>query len=74
MALESYSKDKTCKLILETYPEGVYVYVFEGDEKSPSKDHLQNTLDIAKKQAYEDYNVEPETWNEISNICLHGKH
>lgn len=74
MALEAFSKDQTNRVVLEEYPEGVYVYVFRKDENSPSRDHLQDTIEIAKRQAYEDYGVVPETWKETPNLCLHGEH
>jgi hypothetical protein len=51
-------------IIEEDNPEvGFYLYVYE-DEKC-IRDYLQNTLEIAKRCAFEDYLVPLNIWREI---------
>ncbi len=45
---------------------GAYIYVWMSAESTfPEKDHLQDTLDIAKKQCAEDYGIPITAWREV---------
>ena len=47
--------------IEEDAPEvGVYLYVFEGDRCT--HDYLQNSIELCKEFAFEDFNVPMDSW------------
>ena len=51
-------------VIEEDLPEvGAYLYVYDND--SCIKDYLQDSIDICKKIALEDYQVPLDSWKEI---------
>ncbi|MGL1935432.1 MAG: hypothetical protein OCD01_10440 [Fibrobacterales bacterium] len=54
-------------IIEEDVPEvGWYLYVYENEVCV--KDHLQDSLEIAQHQAFEDYGVPVASWIEASSI------
>ncbi len=48
--------------ITQDLKAGYYLWVYKTDE---TMDHLQDTLSIAKEQAYEDFGVPEDTWIKI---------
>ena len=63
------------RVVLEQYPEGVYVYVFERpDSRFPEWDHLQDDWDMAKRACAQDYGIALDVWKEIPDTSLHGPH
>ncbi len=60
--LETSHNGKVFK-IEEDYPEvGVYLYVYEGGQCV--KDYLQNSIEICKDLAFEDFGVPLYSWKE----------
>ncbi len=54
-------------LIREDKPEvGAYMYITKNGKGF--RDELQNNIDICKEQAYEDYGVPLNAWQELSPI------
>jgi hypothetical protein len=54
-------------VIEEDFPEvGWYLYVYKGTKGVA--DHLQDSLDIIKSQAFEDYGVPIDSWYEIDSV------
>lgn len=49
---------------VEQWPEGFYLFVFRGDETAPFRDELQDSLDLVKAGAAEDYQVPLDSWRE----------
>jgi hypothetical protein len=76
MALQAIiNKENVYKIILEEYPEGVYVLVYAcagDDDQSPSQDHLQDNWDMAKRSARERYGVLDDQWEEIPDTFFNG--
>lgn len=63
------------RIVLEQYPEGVYVYVwFREDGPGPERDYLQDTVEQAKGFCTRNYGVDSESWKPIPDTCLHGPH
>ncbi len=53
-------------LRIEVEDVGAYLFVWETPQSaSPEKDYLQDTLEIAKEQAEEDYRVPVSAWREV---------
>jgi hypothetical protein len=67
MALEAIlGKPSVFRIVLEAYPEGVYVLVFEAQESQwPCQDHLQDDRELAKLHAREEFGVSEDMWREI---------
>ncbi|MEZ6235467.1 MAG: hypothetical protein R3B68_14870 [Phycisphaerales bacterium] len=71
MALEAtLNRDGIERLVLEAYPEGVYVLAFRPGEPGPFQDHLQDNWALAKQQALLDYGVKPEDFREIPDLRI----
>lgn len=52
-------------IIREDTKAGFYLHVYEnGIDKY---DHLQDTLEIAKKQAFEDFGVPYDAWKQVED-------
>jgi hypothetical protein len=51
-------------VIEEDEAAGFYIYAFEGERCT--HDHLQDTLEIAKKCALEEFGVPAEAWHEAT--------
>src|SRR6476659_2675600 len=62
MAYEAYPKSSTAfRVVLESYPEGVYVFVFQSEASAFTEtDMLQDTLEMAKLACEQDFGVKPE--------------
>lgn len=77
MALEAIIKQKNAyRIVLEEYPEGVYVLVYDSADASndgPCQDHLQDNWGIAKLQAREDYGITEDQWKEVPDTFFNGK-
>jgi hypothetical protein len=76
MALEAIINRKDAyRIVLEEYPEGVYVLVYEsadvGDD-SPCEDHLQPTWEVAKRSALRRFGVTDDQWKEIPDTRFNG--
>lgn len=52
-------------LIDEDGNVGFYLYVYNDGDERCIRDHLQDTLEIAKRQALEDYEVPEDAWKQI---------
>ena len=51
-------------LIEEDFPEvGAYMYISKGGKGF--RDELQNNVNICKEQAYEEYGVPSDAWEEV---------
>ena len=76
MALEAIiNRPGAYRIVLEEYPEGVYVLVYESPDvgtDSPCQDHLQDNWEIAKRQAREDFGVSDDQWKEIADTRFNG--
>ena len=74
MALEAIVNRKdTYRIVLEEYPEGVYVLVYDAPESQwPCQDHLQNDWAMAKRAALQDYGITEDRWTEIPNTRFNG--
>lgn len=61
-------------VILEEYCEGVYVLVFAtADESSPSQDHLQNDMAMAKRACEQDFHITESMWKTIPDTGIMGE-
>ena len=74
MALERIiTKPGAYRVVLEEYPEGVYVLVYETPESQwPYRDHLQDDWPMAKRAALQDYGITEEMWKEIPDTKFNG--
>jgi hypothetical protein len=76
MALEAIvNLDGAYRIVLEEYPEGVYVLVYQSPDDpadSPCQDHLQDNWAIAKRAAQEDYGIRDHQWREIPDTRFNG--
>ena len=74
MALQAIiQREGVHRVILEEYPEGVYVLVYDTAEAvAPCQDHLQDNWQIAKRAAREDYGIEDWMWNEVPDTRFNG--
>lgn len=63
------------RVILEEYPEGVYVLVYDtakAKDDSPCQDHLQDNWTIAKQQGLEDYGITEKQWEQVPDTMFNG--
>ena len=61
------------KVILERYPEGVYVLLYDQPNNEETiRDDLQDNWEMAKRFALRKYGVTEEMWMEVPNIGFHG--
>lgn len=76
MALQAIvHRDGVYRVVLEEYPEGVYVLVYDTPElpdDSPCEDHLQNDWPMAKRAASHDYAITDDQWREIPDTKFNG--
>jgi hypothetical protein len=74
MALEAIiNKPGACRVVLEEYPEGVYVLVYETSESQwPYRDNLQNDWAMAKRSALHRHGIIEEMWREIPDTKFNG--
>ena len=74
MALEAIvNRDGVFRVVLEQYPEGVYVLVFDTPKaRSPREDHLQNDWATGRRAALQDYGVTEDMWKEIPDTRFNG--
>lgn len=73
MALEAIIQlPQAHRIILEEYPEGVYVLIFKAGEQWPWQDHLQDDWAMAKLHALEDFGVTDGMWRQISDTGIMG--
>jgi hypothetical protein len=72
MALEArIGRAGADRVVLEEYPEGIYVFVFEqADSPHPYRDYLQDTWDQAKGFCKRKYGIAESVWTEISDPRL----
>lgn len=52
---------------------GFYLYVYDGKTGINTHDYLQDTLDIAKQQALEDFGVPLDSWVEVAEGGLESQ-
>jgi len=63
------------RILLEEYPEGVYIYIFESPNgPGPEKDYLEHDLESAKRICKMEYGIEEHEWREVPNENMHGRH
>lgn len=74
MALEAVvDREGVYRVVLEEYPEGVYVLVFDTpDAKWPCRDNLQNDWAMAKRAARQDHDVAEDGWKEVPDTHFNG--
>jgi len=74
MALEAIvNRDGVFRVVLEEYPEGVYVLVFDTPEaKWPCRDNLQADWAMAKRSALRRWGISDKMWKEISDTRFNG--
>jgi hypothetical protein len=74
MALEArVNQEGVFRVVLEEYPEGVYLLVFDGPQAQwPCEDHLQRDWAMAKRAALQDYGITDEMWKEIPDTRFNG--
>jgi hypothetical protein len=72
MAYEAYSQSPNAfRVVLESYPEGVYVFVFHSEaSRFPETDTLQDNLQMAELVCEQDFGIKPNEWKEIPDIGL----
>lgn len=72
MALEAKIKRVGVeRVVLEQYPEGIYVFVFEQpDSPHPYRDYLQDNWEMAKGFCQDEYGIDAGSWTEIPNPKL----
>lgn len=62
------------KVILERYPEGVYVLVYDrSDTDKTIRDDLQDNWDMAKHACLQDFGITEDMWKPVPNTGLMGK-
>jgi hypothetical protein len=62
--LESFNNKGLRFLIEGEYPDiGAYLYIYEGDKCI--RDEIQDTIEICKDVAFEDYKVPLDSWIEV---------
>jgi hypothetical protein len=62
------------RLLLEEYPEGVYMYAFkDADSPGPAVDYLQPDLAIAMDACKEDYGVTLSDWRVVPDEGWHDQ-
>ena len=66
-------RDDVHRVILEEYPEGVYVLVYDAPHAQwPCEDHLQDDWAMAKRAALQDYGIEEPMWREVPDTRFNG--
>ncbi|MEZ5943040.1 MAG: hypothetical protein R3C18_16735 [Planctomycetaceae bacterium] len=61
------------RILLESYPAGVYVYVFESESApGPYRDWLQDGLEMAKRAGTQDFDTTETDWREVPDEYWHG--
>jgi len=59
------------RVVLEQYPEGVYMFVFERpDSQHPYRDYLQDSWDRARGFCEDEYGIPESEWTEIPDPRL----
>lgn len=48
----------------EKWPEGTYLFIFTDNKEKLERDELQDTLEIAKKRAVENWGASENSWVE----------
>lgn len=76
MAREARTQRKGLhRVVLEAYPEGVYVYVFERpDSQFPEWDYLQDDWTQATGFCERKLGIPQDAWQEVPDTGLHGPH
>ncbi len=60
------------RILLECYPEGVFVNVFDSvDSPGPVQDHYQPDLVLAKRFCKETFDVDSSAWTEVPDEVWH---
>lgn len=76
MALQAIiDRDGVHRVVLEEYPEGVYVLVYfdpDSPADSPDRDNLQDNWTIAKMAAREHYGITDDAWREVPDTRFNG--
>jgi len=74
MALEAtLNREGIYRVVLEEYPEGVYVLVYDTAESEwPWEDHLQDDWAMAKRAVSEDYGITADMLREIPDTRFNG--
>jgi hypothetical protein len=72
MAYEANPRSpKAFRVVLESYSEGVYVFVFHSATSTfPETDTIQDNYEMAKKACEEDFGIKPHEWKEIRDLGL----
>lgn len=66
------NKPRIYRILLECYPEGVFVNVFESSTSpGPIQDHYQPDLMMAKRYCKETFDVNPLDWVEVPDETWH---
>ena len=75
MALQAIvDKPGVYKVILERYPEGVYVLVYDRpDTEKTTQDHLQDDWEMAKRSCLHRLGITENMWHQIPNTGLMGR-
>lgn len=73
MALEVVvNKPGLYRILLEPTAEGVYVNIFDSPTApGPSKDYLQNDMEMAIHACMVDYGIPPSAWKEVPDENWH---
>ena len=73
MALEVIlDQPQVYRILLECYPEGVFVNVFDSkDSSGPVQDHYQPDLKIAKQFCEDTFFVSSSAWREVPDEQWH---
>lgn len=78
VALEAFTvKQVLLRIVLEQYPEGVYVLVFERNKEGVdvlTRDNLQDNIGIAKQAALELYGITEDMWRQCEDTNFNGVH
>lgn len=61
MKLISKYNNQTFEIVEDNPEVGFYLYVFDSNGKN-THDHLQDTLEITKKFAFEEFGVPLDSW------------
>ncbi len=72
MAFEAIiSRKGIHRVVLESYPEGVYVFVFEGEHsRFPERDYLQDDVEMAMRMCESDFGIARREWDEVPDPGL----
>jgi hypothetical protein len=61
----AFSPDKKYRLVIEDDTVGYYLFIYANGNDLPQEDYMQDTFQIAKEQAFELYEVDPNSWVQI---------